>query len=244
MLFEQEQIENHQVVNLAHQQENHRNLYFTAKRILDLTIATALLALLSPLLALIAILIKLDSPGPAFFRQTRVGAQRHVQNGAVTWRVRHFVIYKFRTMVRDADPSLHEQHIRAFVEGRTNGADESRAKFKLQNDPRVTRVGRWLRRTSLDELPQLLNVVKGEVSLVGPRPVPTYEVAQYQPWHRERLATLPGITGLWQISGRTALPFEDMIRLDIDYVRRQSLWLDLKIIILTIPAVLSGRGAE
>ncbi len=243
MLFEQEQIENHQALTLPHQQEHHKSLYFAAKRILDLITAILLLVLLAPLVAFIAILVKLDSPGPAFFKQTRVGAQRRVQDGVVAWRVRHFVIYKFRTMVDHADPSLHERHIQAFVQGRAHGSDESRAKFKLLNDPRVTRVGRWLRRTSLDELPQLLNVVKGDISLVGPRPVPPYEVEQYQAWHRERLATMPGMTGLWQVSGRTALSFEEMIRLDIDYVRRQSLWLDFKILALTIPAVLSGRGA-
>jgi lipopolysaccharide/colanic/teichoic acid biosynthesis glycosyltransferase len=195
-------------------------------------------------MALIAILIKLDSAGPALFKQERVGTRRNVKDGAVTWQVRTFVIYKFRTMVQNADSSVHEQHIQAFVEGQVTGSENSQAKFKLNNDPRVTRVGRFLRKTSLDELPQLFNVIKGEVSLVGPRPVPVYEAAQYQPWHRERLAALPGVTGLWQISGRCALSFDEMIWLDIDYVRNQSLWLDLKIMALTIPAVLSGRGAE
>ncbi len=244
MLFEQEQMENRQTLVVPHQQEQNRSGYFLTKRGLDLVLATAFCLLLSPLMALIAILIKLDSAGPALFKQERVGARRFIKDGVVTWQVRHFVIYKFRTMVQNADSSIHEQHIQAFVEGRTAGSDNSRAKFKLNNDPRVTRVGGFLRKTSLDELPQLINVIKGEVSLVGPRPVPVYEVARYQPWHQERLATWPGVTGLWQISGRCALSFDDMIRLDIDYVRNQSLWLDLKIMALTIPAVLSGRGAE
>jgi lipopolysaccharide/colanic/teichoic acid biosynthesis glycosyltransferase len=244
VLFEQEQIENHQTLILPHEQEHNKAAYFTAKRMLDLAFAITLVVLLSPVMALIAILIKLDSPGPALFKQERVGAQRRMNDGVVTWRVRNFVMYKFRTMVQNADPSLHQQHVQAFVQGRTNGADNSRAKFKLNNDPRVTRVGRFLRKTSLDELPQLFNVIKGQVSLVGPRPVPTYEVAHYEPWHRERLAAWPGITGLWQINGRCALSFDEMIKLDIDYIHRQSFWLDLKIMALTIPAVLSGRGAE
>lgn len=244
MLVGQEQIEHAQTLVVPHQQEQDRTGYFVAKRGLDLVLATASVALLSPLMALIAILIKLDSAGPALFKQERVGTRRLVKDGVVTWQVREFVIYKFRTMVQNADPSVHEKHIQAFVEGQTTGSENSRAKFKLNNDPRITRVGRFLRKTSLDELPQLFNVIKGQVSLVGPRPVPVYEVAKYQPWHRERLAALPGVTGLWQISGRCALSFDEMIRLDIDYVRNQSLWLDLKIMALTIPAVLSGRGAE
>ena len=119
----------------------------------------------------------------------------------------------------------------------------ARLDSRLIDDPRVTRIGRILRRTSLDELPQLFNVIRGEMSLVGPRPVPLYEVAAYQPWQRERLAALPGITGLWQVRGRCELSFEDMVRLDVEYIRNQSIWLDFKILSLTIPAVLSGRGA-
>jgi lipopolysaccharide/colanic/teichoic acid biosynthesis glycosyltransferase len=147
-------------------------------------------------------------------------------------------------MVEDADSSLHEAFCKAFVEGRIESLDGDESAFKLARDPRVTRVGRLLRKTSLDELPQLVNVLKGEMSLVGPRPVPTYEVAGYQTWHCERLAALPGITGLWQIKGRGRVTFEEMIRMDIDYVRNRSLWLDIKILVFTIPAVLSGRGAE
>jgi lipopolysaccharide/colanic/teichoic acid biosynthesis glycosyltransferase len=123
-------------------------------------------------------------------------------------------------------------------------SDEGGPKFKLSNDPRVTRVGHILRKTSLDELPQLVNVLKGEMSLVGPRPLPTYEVAEYQAWHRERLAALPGITGLWQVQGRCEVTFEEQVQMDIEYVRNQSLWQDIKILLSTIPAVVSGRGAE
>lgn len=218
-----------------------RSLYFSCKRCVDVVLATLLLILLSPLMLLIAVLVRLDTPGPVIFVQERVGARRRSRDGRTIWEIRHFPFYKFRSMVRDADQSVHQAYIKAYVEGRVGPSD---AKFKLTDDPRVTRVGQILRKTSLDELPQLVNVLKGEMSLVGPRPLPTYEVAQYQPWHRERLAALPGITGFWQVKGRCQVSFEEQIHMDIEYVRNRSLWLDIKILFLTIPAVLSGRGAE
>jgi lipopolysaccharide/colanic/teichoic acid biosynthesis glycosyltransferase len=221
----------------------HKAVFFFCKRFLDLALATIFLLLLFPLMLLIAVLIKLDSAGPVIFVQKRVGGRRR-SSGGVIWEIRTFPFYKFRSMVKDADPALHKEYIQAFVEGRTEKSEADEAKFKLTGDPRITRVGRLLRRTSLDELPQLLNVIKGEMSLVGPRPVPTYEVAQYQDSHSERLACLPGMTGLWQVKGRCQVPFEEMIRMDIEYVRNQSLWLDLKVLWFTLPAVLSGRGAE
>jgi lipopolysaccharide/colanic/teichoic acid biosynthesis glycosyltransferase len=147
-------------------------------------------------------------------------------------------------MVQDADPTAHQAFIKAFAEDRVESSGTNGAKFKMTEDPRVTRVGRMLRRTSVDELPQLMNVLRGDMSLVGPRPVPTYEVAEYRAWHRERLAALPGITGLWQVNGRSQVSFDDMIRMDIDYVRSRSLWLDVRILLLTLPAVLAGRGAQ
>jgi lipopolysaccharide/colanic/teichoic acid biosynthesis glycosyltransferase len=148
-------------------------------------------------------------------------------------------------MYKDVDDSLHREYIRAFVKGTLEVSADADTKFKLANDPRITRAGQLLRRTSIDELPQLFNVLRGEMSLVGPRPVPEYEVAEYrEAWQHERLSALPGITGLWQVMGRGEVPFEEMIRLDLDYIRRQSLWLDIKILILTVPAILSGRGAE
>jgi lipopolysaccharide/colanic/teichoic acid biosynthesis glycosyltransferase len=132
-----------------------------------------------------------------------------------------------------------------FVRGTLEGREATTAAYKLGADPRITRVGKFLRKSSLDELPQLINVLRGEMSLVGPRPVPEYEVLEYrEAWHHERLATLPGITGLWQVKGRGQVPFEDMVRLDLEYIQRQSLWLDLAILLFTVPAVLSGRGAE
>jgi lipopolysaccharide/colanic/teichoic acid biosynthesis glycosyltransferase len=220
-----------------------KSLYFACKRCIDAVLATSMLVLVSPLLLLTAILIKLDSKGPIIFVQERVGARRRSNGAGKIWEAQSFPCYKFRTMVQDADPSVHREFIKAFAEGRVEASDADRAKFKLTDDPRVTRVGRVLRMTSLDELPQLVNVLKGDMSLVGPRPVPTYEVAEYQAWHRERLATLPGVTGLWQINGRGHVSFDDMIRTDIEYVHSQSLGLDIKILLLTIPAVLSRRGA-
>ena len=195
-------------------------------------------------MALIGLLIKLDSPGPVLFVQTRVGARRRrSREGRIVWEIQDFRFCKFRSMYADADQSLHEQHIHAFVNGILDAADDG-AKFKLKNDPRITPMGSILRRTSLDELPQLFNVIKGEMSLVGPRPVPTYEVAEYDQPHYERLAALPGITGLWQVKGRGMATFEEMIEMDIDYVRHSSLLSDIKIMCLTITAILAREGAE
>jgi lipopolysaccharide/colanic/teichoic acid biosynthesis glycosyltransferase len=220
------------------------NFYFTCKRGIDVLLASLLLVALSPALLLIALLIKLDSPGPVIFRQERVGAQRQKLGRRAVWSARNFTFYKFRSMVQNADSSAHEAYIRDFVSGSARVSEQSGGKFKLTNDPRVTRVGRVLRRASLDELPQLFNVLKGDMSLVGPRPVPPYEVACYRDGDHRRLAALPGITGLWQVNGRCQVPFEKMIEMDLEYIRKASIWLDLKILLLTIPAVLSGRGAE
>lgn len=194
-----------------------------AKRVLDVTVAAALLVLTAPLLLLIALAVKLDSPGPVIFRQRRVG-----KNG------REFTFYKFRGMVADAEARLHEVAHLNEVDGPI---------FKSRRDPRVTRVGRVLRRTSLDELPQLWNVLRGDMSLVGPRPPLPAEVAKYEPWQRDRLLAPGGITGLWQVSGRNLLGFEDMVRLDLEYITRWSLWLDLRILLRTMLVVLTARGA-
>jgi lipopolysaccharide/colanic/teichoic acid biosynthesis glycosyltransferase len=221
-----------------------RHLYFCCKRLVDLVLTVLLLVVLCPLMVVIAISIKLDTPGPVIFAQERVGARRRSERGQVTWQIRNFTVYKFRSMVADVDQSLHQEYIRAFVQGRVEAAAVDGARFKLANDPRVTRMGRILRGTSLDELPQLVNVLKGEMSLVGPRPVPTYEFAEYQEADTCRLAALPGITGLWQVQGRADVSFVEMIRMDREYVRNQSLWLDLKILVATIPVVICGRGAR
>jgi lipopolysaccharide/colanic/teichoic acid biosynthesis glycosyltransferase len=222
------------------------NAYFICKRWIDVILAGLLLVLLFPLLLLIAILIKLDSRGPVIFRHKRVGAKR-MRCGEHTvwvWVLRTFDFYKFRSMFDGVDTAVHRAYIRDFVEGRLSAQEENAGQFKLTQDPRVTRVGRILRRASLDELPQLVNVLKGDMSLVGPRPVPPYEVACYRSADYDRLAAPPGITGLWQVQGRCRVPFEGMVQLDREYIRTASLWTDLKRLFQTIPAVLSGRGAE
>jgi lipopolysaccharide/colanic/teichoic acid biosynthesis glycosyltransferase len=221
-----------------------RRFYFACKRFVDLCLASVILLLLTPVFLLIAVLIKLDSRGPVFFTHERVGARRKRIARKSVWVVTKFGMHKFRSMRPNADSRVHEAYIRDFVAGRVQPNEDSGGKFKLTNDPRVTRVGRLLRRTSLDELPQLFNVLKGQMSLVGPRPVPTYEVACYRNGEHKRLAALPGITGFWQVNGRCQVSFEEMIRMDLEYIRRASLWLDLQILFQTIPAVLGGRGAE
>jgi lipopolysaccharide/colanic/teichoic acid biosynthesis glycosyltransferase len=219
--------------------------YYQWKRCVDVFLCSLSLVTLAPLMLIVAIAIKLDSPGPVFFRQQRIGAKRRVVDGCATWEVQQFQVLKFRSMVQNADESLHKEHIKRYVHGQLDEDHPDHAQFKLGHDPRITRVGQFLRRSSLDELPQLFNVLRGEMSLIGPRPVPEYEVREYsEAWHHERLATLPGITGLWQVKGRGDLSFEEMVRLDLEYVRNQSLWLDLQILLLTIPAVFTGRGAE
>lgn len=193
------------------------------KRMLDVVGAIVLLVILAPVMAAIAIAIKLDSPGSVIFGQTRCG-----KDGIP------FTFYKFRGMVADAEARKHE--LLAF-----NEADGPL--FKMRHDPRVTRVGRFIRATSLDELPQIWNVLKGDMSLVGPRPGVPSEVDQYAPWHRQRMAVVGGMTGLWQVSGRSELSFEQMVHLDIEYVERWSLWLDIVILLRTAKAVLTTRGA-
>jgi lipopolysaccharide/colanic/teichoic acid biosynthesis glycosyltransferase len=206
-------------------------------------LAVLMLVFLFPAMLLIAILIKLDSSGPAIFVQKRIGSRRRSRDGQTTWEIRAFPCFKFRSMVHNADQSAHQAFIEAYIKGAVERSDSSGCPFKLTNDPRVTRVGHILRKTSLDELPQLVNVLRGEMSLVGPRPDVPYSVESYSAWHCERFAALPGLTGLWQAKGRSNVTFDQMVRMDIEYVRNQSLWLDLKILLLTIPAVLSGRGA-
>lgn len=223
--------------------------YQALKRVLDLSVCMTVLVLLGPILLMIALIIKLDSPGPVIFVQERLGSRRVVRHGRVQWEARPFSFYKFRTMWSDADDKLHKEYVAAYMSG-----DESRmselqpdaetaTSYKLNHDPRVTRVGRVLRATSLDELPQIWNVIIGDMSLVGPRPPMLYEAAEYGAEHRLRLAALPGITGWWQVNGRCETTFEEMVQLDKEYIDRQSIWLDLKILLLTIPAILSQRGA-
>jgi lipopolysaccharide/colanic/teichoic acid biosynthesis glycosyltransferase len=228
-----------------------RPVYFFCKRVLDLFLTGAALVALLPVMALVALLVAWDSPGPVIFTQQRVGARRRVRNGQFYWQRTLFTMYKFRSMRVDAAPELHRQYISAYIAGdeasmaalqpKKGGAN---TRFKLNGDPRITRVGAFLRKTSLDELPQLWNVLCGDMALVGPRPPILYEVDMYRPWHMERLHAVPGMTGLWQVSGRGDLGFDDMVKLDVEYARTQSFWLDIKILFGTLPAVLFSKGAE
>jgi len=199
-----------------------RKEYQLAKRVFDVTLSLLALPLLLPLMMFVALLIWLDNPGPVFFMQPRTG-----KGG------RRFKMYKFRTMVTNAE-ELKQKYAHL--------NELTWPDFKITDDPRVTRVGRILRKTSLDELPQIFNVLKGNMSLVGPRPT-SFDVSTYSLWHTERLEILPGITGLWQVSGRSDLDFDERLRLDIEYIERQSLWLDIVILFRTVTAVFTQRGA-
>jgi lipopolysaccharide/colanic/teichoic acid biosynthesis glycosyltransferase len=196
-------------------------------------LAVALLVVLAPLLLLIAIAIRLDSRGPILFRQRRVGRD-----------LEPFTLNKFRSMYEGSSATVHRQFVLQLIAGEKPQAADTGPRFKLAADARVTPVGRFLRRSSLDELPQLWNVVRGEMSLVGPRPSISYEVDHYPPHWFERFTVKPGITGLWQVSGRGELSVPEMIELDAEYVRRRSVWLNLWILIRTVPAVVSSRGAS
>jgi len=213
-----------------------RQLYFFVKRALDVTIALTALLCLAPLLLLIAILIKLDSRGPVLFAQERVGYDPK------THAPRNFMFYKFRSMQHRADTEVHRAHVTNLIKNRVTLAAGQQT-LKLVNDRRITRVGRVLRDGSLDELPQLLNVLKGDMSLIGPRPGLPYEVELYEEWHKRRLEALPGITGWWQVKGRSRVSFDEMVCMDIEYIEKQSVLLDLEILLLTPWAVISGKGA-
>jgi lipopolysaccharide/colanic/teichoic acid biosynthesis glycosyltransferase len=203
------------------------------RRGFDLFTSLALILLLSPLLIGLALAVRLDSRGPALFRQRRVGH-----------REREFTLYKFRSMRVDADPRGHQEYVTALIKGESSSQENGgESLYKLAVDNRITAVGRWIRRWSLDELPQLFNVLKGDMSLVGPRPAIPYEVSEYPNWYRERFSVKPGLTGYWQVSGRNERTYEEMVRLDIEYAERRSLGLDLLILLKTPWVVLSRKGA-
>lgn len=216
--------------------EDGRTLFSTTKRAIDVAGSTVGMILGLPLFLLIAMAVKFSSKGPVFYRQVRVG-----QYG------KPFMFLKFRSMYVGNDPAIHREYVKALIEGQAERKQlpgEEQGIYKLTRDPRVTRIGAFLRRTSLDELPQLYNVLKGEMSLVGPRPAIPYEVEAYALWHRRRvLEAKPGITGLWQVRGRSRVTFDEMVRLDVRYAMRRSLWLDLKILMQTPGAVFLGAGA-
>ncbi len=204
------------------------------KRFIDIIVSSLVIVIGFPFFLSISLLIKLTSKGPVFFTQERVG-----ENGEL------FNFHKFRTMRAGIDDTLHREFTRDFIQGRMrqstlDGKDSSI--YKLKNDPRITSVGNFLRRTSLDELPQFINILKGEMTLVGPRPPLQYEYDCYEEWHKLRLSVKPGLTGLWQVNGRSSVPFHEMVKLDLYYIGNWSLLLDFKIVIRTVPVMFAGTG--
>lgn len=208
-----------------------RSVYPYAKRTLDVVAAAVLMVLLLPLIIVTALLVRFTSPGPVLFRQQRVG--RHE---------RPFTMYKFRSMIADADPRVHEEAIARYFQGEELAQGDQRVRYKLVSDPRITPLGRILRKTSIDELPQLFNVLRGDMSLVGPRPPLPYEVAHYSSYERVRLTVPQGLTGLWQVKGRSRLSRHDAFALDVEYARTCSFALDCKILLLTVPTLLFAVG--
>ncbi len=200
------------------------------RRGVDVLLASVVLVVVAPLLLVIVLSIRLDSPGPALFRQPRIGADR-----------RPFTCYKFRSMRVGGDDAALRELIAAELRGEDASAGGS---WKIDDDPRVTRTGRLLRRTSLDELPQLINVLRGDMSLVGPRPCLHWEATMFPPEFADRFTVRPGLTGLWQVNGRSTVGTLDMLRMDVEYVRRRNLALDAKILLATVPSMLGGDGAR
>jgi lipopolysaccharide/colanic/teichoic acid biosynthesis glycosyltransferase len=221
------------VLNRPHAQLYRRGYRFV-KRVFDLTICLVFLPLAIVVMAIISLMVFLDSPGPIFFAQERIGCGE-----------RRFRIYKFRTMKRNFDDRSSRQFMQAFVTGQINQDDggDNGAMYKPKQEDQITRVGRILRRTSLDELPQIFNVLRGEMSLVGPRPNVPWEVEVYRGWHNERLEVLPGITGLAQVRGRSDIPFDDIVQYDVEYIEKRSFKLDFQILWWTVLAVVIGKGA-
>lgn len=217
--------------------EERKKFALGLKRAIDIVGSAAALIILSPVWLIIAAAIKWTSKGPVLFCQERLG-----QYG------KKFMVFKFRSMRTDCDSKIHEEYVNQFISGKVDGNESSGSQkpvFKIQRDPRVTRVGQFLRKTSLDELPQFWNVLIGDMSLVGPRPPVAYEYRAYNVWHRRRVLEIkPGITGLWQVEGRSRIRFDDMVRLDLKYARTWSIWLDLKILLQTPGAVVTGDGAH
>lgn len=210
-----------------------KSFYQPLKRILEIILCLLALPIIAPLALLIALAIRLDSSGPVLFIQDRVGKDGHL-----------FKIYKFRTMHHNVDRSAHQAYMKEYISGQMKLDGDPSQVFKPFKANEVTRVGKILRKTSLDELPQLVNVLKGEMSFVGPRPNVTWEVDAYTEWHAERLRVLPGITGLAQVRGRSKITFDEIVRYDIEYIEKQSLALDVQILWWTVASVLFRNGAE
>lgn len=226
-----------------------RSWYFATKRLLDVSIVLVSGLLIVPVLLVVGLAIRAESSGPVLFKQERIRSRRRKIDGEWRWEFETFTFYKLRTMQADTDVKLHRDYIAAYIASdeeqmaeKGSGAQEKDT-YKLTHDPRMTRIGRVLRKLSIDEIPQVWNVLKGDMSLVGPRPPILYEFEMYEEWQSQRLASVPGITGWWQVNGRAETSFKEMVRLDIEYINRQSLWFDFKILFLTIPAVISRKGA-
>lgn len=218
---------------LATKAEDNRRRYLAISQFLNIIICIPFIPILLIVMVIIAVAIKLDSPGPVFFVQERVGRYG-----------RRFRMYKFRTYSHNHDPKTDQAFMKAYISGKVGSTDEpTRPRFKPNNHAQITRLGSLLRKTSLDETPQIINILRGEMSLIGPRPNIPWEVETYQLWHTERLDVLPGITGLAQVKGRSNLNFDDLVRYDIHYVRNQSLVMDFRILWWTILTVLTGQGA-
>ncbi len=243
-----------------------RRAYYSVKRLMDLAMASVLLILLLPIMVVVGLAIFVYSPGPIFFVQERVGAKRRGHGKSARWEPATFRCFKFRTMHVHADSAIHEAYIRALIDNNEQEmqavqerATEPRKLTNLQkapaaqsaptrprkltDDARIIRPGKILRKLSLDELPQLLNVLRGDMSMIGPRPAIPYEVKMYKPWHMLRLQAQPGLTGLQQVTARCTKDFDEQVKLDIQYIQRQSIWLDLKIAIKTPLAIIFGTGA-
>jgi len=217
------------------QRDQTRKTSLAIKRLMDVVVSAVALLLLAPLFLLVALVVKLSSKGPILFKQERLG-----QFG------KPFTFLKFRSMYVNNDPHIHREFMKRVISGNheDEGDSQKQKYYKMTNDPRITRVGRFLRKTSLDELPQFFNVLRGDMSLVGPRPPLPYECQEYDIWHRRRVFEVkPGLTGLWQVNGRSRVRFDDMVRLDLQYVRSWSLWLDILILIKTPAAIMFGGDA-
>ncbi len=222
-----------ELIPSAEESTSLKGVWLMLKRAIDLMLGSSIAVLISPVLLIIWLLVRFTSKGPAIYIQRRVG-----------YKGRVFNCYKFRTMYVDADDDIHRKYVKQWIANRSYdlALDKEKKLFKIMDDPRVTAVGRFLRRYSLDELPQIFNVLKLEMSLVGPRPALEYEVKLYRDWHKQRLLGVPGVTGLWQVTGRNHLSFDEMVRLDIEYLNRWSLLYDLTLILKTIPVVFQGNG--
>ncbi|MCI0856040.1 MAG: sugar transferase [Chloroflexi bacterium] len=201
------------------------------KRLIDVCLSTVALIVLLPLLAIIALLVRIDSPGPALFRQERIGKGR-----------KQFTVFKFRTMHHNVDDRLHREAFERVANGVRTKMSNGKQVFKSNEDPRITRLGKFLRTSCVDELPQLFNILRGEMSIVGPRPALEWELTYYQDWHLRRFDVKPGLTGPWQVHRAEAENLDDMLRMDVEYSDSPSVWQDIRLIALTVPAIVRERG--